>query len=75
MLELAKESARSFRERYIGRTMPVLWESKVNDGVYSGLTDNYIRVFTGSSQPLDNTILEVRLVKLYIDGVWGEIIQ
>ena len=72
MLSLAEESARSFRQQFLGRTMPVLWEQKTS-GVWSGLTDNYIRVYTKSDEDLTNRITEVSLGRLYKDGVWGEV--
>jgi threonylcarbamoyladenosine tRNA methylthiotransferase MtaB len=71
MLALAQESARSFREGFLGKTMAVLWE-KQTDGVWSGLTDNYIRVYTRSSQDLTNELLPVRLMEIKGDGFfWG----
>jgi threonylcarbamoyladenosine tRNA methylthiotransferase MtaB len=73
MLALARESARSFREGFLGKTMPVLWE-KQTDGVWSGLTDNYIRVYAESSQDLTNELLPVRLTEIKGDGVWGEVL-
>jgi threonylcarbamoyladenosine tRNA methylthiotransferase MtaB len=60
MLALARESARSFREGFLGRTMAVLWEKQAG-GVWSGLTDNYIRVYAESSRNLTNELLPVRL--------------
>ncbi|MCJ7769656.1 MAG: tRNA (N(6)-L-threonylcarbamoyladenosine(37)-C(2))-methylthiotransferase MtaB [Dehalococcoidales bacterium] len=71
MLALAEESARSFRKRFLGKTIPVLWEQKSN-GIWSGLTGNYIRVYTKSSEDLTNKITEVKLEKIWKDGVWGE---
>ncbi|MFC1875645.1 tRNA (N(6)-L-threonylcarbamoyladenosine(37)-C(2))-methylthiotransferase MtaB, partial [Chloroflexota bacterium] len=71
MLALAEESACNFRQRFLGRTMPVLWEQK-SGGTWSGLTANYIRVYTRSSEDLTNEITEVKLEKLYRDGVWGQ---
>ena len=72
MLRLATESAGNFHQRFLGRTMPVLFEQRSN-GVWSGLTGNYIKVYTRSGEDLANKLLLVRLVKLYKDGVWGEI--
>ncbi len=72
MLALAKESAGSFRQRFLGGIMPVLWEQRSN-GVWSGLTDNYIRVYARSNEDLANKLLPVKLVRLYRDGVWGNI--
>ncbi len=70
MLALAEESATNFRQRFLGRTMPVLWEQKTN-GIWSGLTGNYIRVYTRSDDDLSNQIVPVKLERLYRDGVGG----
>ena len=51
MLGLAKEGFHRFRERQLGQTRPVLWESVrqvAGTPAWSGLTDNYIRVYTNS---------------------------
>jgi len=72
MLALAKESARNFSQRFLDKTMPVLWEKQTN-GIWSGLTDNYIKVYTRSSENLTNKLLPVRLVDIWKDGVWGEV--
>jgi threonylcarbamoyladenosine tRNA methylthiotransferase MtaB len=70
MLALAKESAENFRQRFLGKTMPILWE-KQSGGIWSGLTDNYIRVYTKSNEDLTNKLLPVKLVEVSGDGVWG----
>ncbi len=71
MLTLAKESAQNFRQQFLGKTMPVLWEKRSGDGVWSGLTDNYIRVYAKSDEDLTNKLLPVKLVELVEDGVGG----
>lgn len=73
MLALAEESARNFRRRFAGRTMEVLWEQLSEAGVWSGLTGNYIKVYTESNEDLTNKLLPVKLGKIRGDGVWGEI--
>jgi threonylcarbamoyladenosine tRNA methylthiotransferase MtaB len=75
MLELARQSAGKFCQRFLGQNMMVLWEKEVapGSGVYSGLGHNYIRVFTRSSEPLTNQFRSVRLVQLYKQGLWGEV--
>jgi len=75
MLELAQESVEKFRERFLGQNTVVLWEKEVaqGSGIYSGLSDNYIRVFTQSDQPLTSQLLPVRLVGLHGWGLWGEV--
>ena len=61
MLALAEESARKFRQRFSGKTMTVLWEKRSDDGIWSGVTDNYIKVYAESEQNLSNKLLPVRL--------------
>jgi threonylcarbamoyladenosine tRNA methylthiotransferase MtaB len=62
MLALGRACVRSFRRKFLGETMLVLWE-KETCGVWSGLTDNYIRVYTKSDQDLTNQILPIKLVE------------
>ncbi|MFH1002512.1 MAG: tRNA (N(6)-L-threonylcarbamoyladenosine(37)-C(2))-methylthiotransferase MtaB, partial [Chloroflexota bacterium] len=73
MLALAEESALAFRERFLGRTVAVLWEQPVN-GLWSGLTDNYLRVYTAATDDLTNAITPVKVEKLWRDGVRGEVV-
>ena len=73
MLALAKESIQNFSQQFLGKTMPVLWE-KQSDGIWSGLTDNYIKVYTKSDEDLTNKLLPVKLVEVKGDGVWGEVV-
>jgi threonylcarbamoyladenosine tRNA methylthiotransferase MtaB len=75
MLELAQRSARKFHQRFLGWDMTVLWEKEValGSGVYSGLSHNYIRVFTQRSKPLTNQLCSARLVRLHKQGLWGEV--
>jgi len=71
MLALAKESAQNFSQRFLGRTMTVLFEQQAN-GIWSGHTDNYIKVYTKSTADLANKLLPVNLVEVREDGVWGK---
>jgi threonylcarbamoyladenosine tRNA methylthiotransferase MtaB len=68
MLKLAGESAAAFHKMFLGQTLTVLWEQQV-DGLWNGLTDNYIRVYIKSDEDLTNRITEVKLEKQYKDGV------
>ncbi|TES87268.1 MAG: hypothetical protein E3J93_06525 [Dehalococcoidia bacterium] len=70
MLALAEESARNFRQRFLGRTMPVLWEQK-SGGIWSGYTKNYIKIYARSGEDLTNQLTPVKLESIYKDGVWG----
>jgi threonylcarbamoyladenosine tRNA methylthiotransferase MtaB len=73
---LARECAQKYWQRFLGRTMSVLWEKQSfqwKDGLWSGHTDNYIKVYTRSNEDLRNKILQVKLIKVWKDGVWGEV--
>ena len=66
LLTLGKHQAAEFRARFIGSVRPVLWEraERTNGSSrWSGLTDNYIRVSSRSSQNLANTITPARLTR------------
>jgi len=62
MLALGRECLRNFRQKFLGKTMLVLWE-KETGGVWSGLTDNYIRAHTKSDEDLTNRLLPVELAE------------
>jgi threonylcarbamoyladenosine tRNA methylthiotransferase MtaB len=75
MRAVASVGARSFRRRFVGRTLAVLWES-CREGevpVWSGLTGNYIRVEAASPANLRNTLTATRLLSLVGEGLQGEI--
>ncbi len=75
MLRLSQSCRHSFCEQFLGQTMPVLWEKETSPGssIYSGLTVNYIRVFTSSEKSLNNEITPVKLVGFHNQGMWGEL--
>ena len=75
MLQLGQESARRFDKRFLGQDMSVLWENEVATGseIYSGFSNNYIRVFTESSETLANQFRSVYLVRLHNHGIWGDV--
>jgi len=70
ILTLARESTRKFSQQFLGKVMTVLWE-KQSKGIWAGLTDNYMKVYTKSSDDLTNKLVPVRLVEVRGDGVWG----
>ena len=61
MLALAKESTRQFKENFTGISMDVLWEKQSEDGEWSGITGNYIRVYARSDKNLSNKLLPTEL--------------
>ena len=79
MGDIGAEGFRRFRLSQLGSRRPVLWESrlpaktysetrKAPAGVWSGLTDNYIRVHAESAADLGNTVTEATLSNLVIAG-------
>ncbi|MBL8061470.1 MAG: tRNA (N(6)-L-threonylcarbamoyladenosine(37)-C(2))-methylthiotransferase MtaB [Anaerolineales bacterium] len=65
--EAIEESAKSYRGRFIGQTMSVLWESTTEYGEYGwrmeGWTGNYLRVSALAPSPRWNEVDEVMLEK------------
>lgn len=76
MQQLARQSASTYRERFLGATRPVLWEEESTPGLWSGLTDNYLRVLSrapSGGKSLANQVSPVRLTSLSGGAVLGEI--
>jgi threonylcarbamoyladenosine tRNA methylthiotransferase MtaB len=75
MLRMAKESVDQFNARFLGDCLMVLWEGQVKPGsdIYSGLSHNYIRVFTRSDKPLNSQICSVAPTRLNKEGLWVEV--
>jgi threonylcarbamoyladenosine tRNA methylthiotransferase MtaB len=71
-------AATSYQARFLGRVLPVLWESTSGLGPegwqLSGLTDNYLRVKAPSPRHLTNRITPVRLVSVTPDGLLGTMV-
>lgn len=67
--KISAEKMHTFEEKYLGKTLEVLFESKQNDQ-WLGYTGNYIRVAVCSDTDLLNTIRPVKLKR-----VAGEIVE
>jgi hypothetical protein len=55
--------------------MVVLWEDDSGEGLWSGHTTNYLRVYAKSDKNLASQMLAVKLVAEYADGLVGEIVN
>jgi threonylcarbamoyladenosine tRNA methylthiotransferase MtaB len=77
MLKLAQECRERFYKQFVGNILPILWERETTqgNGIYSGLTDNYIRVFAQSYKPLTNKIVPVKLEGFDNHGIWGKLVS
>jgi threonylcarbamoyladenosine tRNA methylthiotransferase MtaB len=75
--ETIEESAKSYREKFIGQKMSVLWESTTEYGEYGwrmeGWTGNYLRVSATAPSPRWNEVDEVELLSLDGEKVSGVI--
>ncbi len=68
--ELSDKKRKLYWKTFLGETVPVLFEQKKN-GVWTGLTEHYIRVFVKSDALLENLLLPVRLVAIREKGMEG----
>jgi threonylcarbamoyladenosine tRNA methylthiotransferase MtaB len=73
--EAIEESARSYREKFIGQTMSVLWESTTEYGEYGwrmeGWSGNYLRVSATAPSPRWNEVDEVVLEQVDGEKIFG----
>jgi threonylcarbamoyladenosine tRNA methylthiotransferase MtaB len=74
MRDLGDEQARRFRRRFLGREMTVLWQRRQRDGLWVGLTDNYLRVVTRSERDLHNRLMVTRLARVEGECLAGEVV-
>ena len=75
MRELGAKQASHFRERFVGREMEVVWEQRRRDGLWTGLTDNYLRVATHGEGNLHNQLTATRLLAAQNGCLVGEVID
>lgn len=72
-----EESAKSYRERFIGQTMSVLWESTSEMGErgwqMEGLMENYLRVQAFAPAPRWNRIDPLKLISIKGAALFGEL--
>jgi threonylcarbamoyladenosine tRNA methylthiotransferase MtaB len=66
--ELSRAKRLTFYQQYTGRSASVLFESREDQGLWTGLTDNYMRVGVNSLRDLSNRIEEA-VVTGVMDGL------
>ena len=77
LLGLAEREAVEFRKRFLGKDRPVLWEEtrEMNGStLWSGLTDNYIRVLGQSPETLANEVTLAKLTSQQDGLVYAEVV-
>ncbi len=70
---LSVRKRRLFYESQIGKTIEVLFESEIDDGIIKGFSDNYVRVGLHADEALINKLIPVRLVEMRNGFVNGEV--
>jgi threonylcarbamoyladenosine tRNA methylthiotransferase MtaB len=61
MLALAQGCLSRFKEQFTGELMDVLWEKQTENGLWSGMTGNYIRVVTRDNEDLSNRLTPAKI--------------
>lgn len=72
LAEKAGEAASAFYEKCRGSIRQVLFEEKTEEGLLTGYTDNYVRVYAEGGDELLGAFADVRLLHEYRDGMKGE---
>ena len=74
LIEISARSTEDFIGSYIGKTLPVLFEERNEDGLFSGYTKNYIHVLAESEEDIQNRILDVEITGIQGESAEGRII-
>ena len=64
LIELSNKNEREYNEKYIGKSVEVLFEEE-KDGLWSGYTKNYMRVFVESDESLENRLKKIEIKDVY----------
>ncbi|MCI1958569.1 MAG: tRNA (N(6)-L-threonylcarbamoyladenosine(37)-C(2))-methylthiotransferase MtaB [Clostridia bacterium] len=74
MIKASEESEAEFGEKFIGETLPVLFEQR-NGDYYEGHTSNYINVWVKTENELKNTIKNVIIESYENEKAYGKIME
>ena len=69
-----RESHEKYCESMLDRTVTVLFEQESEEGLWEGLSGNYVRVYAKSKENLSGKIRKITLKALHNDGMIGEIL-
>lgn len=77
LIHLANKYMMEYNEKFVGRTKKVLFETESSElkDYFEGLTDNYIRVFCKSSDPLIGKMIPVKLQEISTEGLAGTLTE
>ena len=74
VIGLTNRSRDEFLQQHLGRSMEVLFETRVSDGMFEGKTANYINVHAPSEEDISGEFRTVRLDRAENGVIYGEII-
>ncbi len=72
LIDLSNKNNKNFMDKFSNNTVSVLFEMKLENGYYEGLTSNYIRVLVKSDDSIEGKILNVNLINTkdgFIEGI------
>ncbi|MGE4588213.1 MAG: tRNA (N(6)-L-threonylcarbamoyladenosine(37)-C(2))-methylthiotransferase MtaB [Acidaminococcaceae bacterium] len=67
-----RDNHRKYCESMLNKTVSVLFEQESEEGLWEGLSGNYVRVYVVSKENLSGKICKVTLKAPYKDGIMGE---
>jgi threonylcarbamoyladenosine tRNA methylthiotransferase MtaB len=70
--EFAEKRSEDVKKEFIGHHADVLFEQKEKNGLLSGYSKEYIRVFMPCDESFINRIVPVKIKKLHADGVYAD---
>ena len=71
LLQLNKENFMKFASKSVGKEFEVLFEQKVGDDKYEGLTPNYLKTFVTCDEDICGKIMKVKITEVkdeYVEG-------
>lgn len=65
---ISDKKKQAFNRSFSGQTRPVLWEAENDNGMMSGFTDNYIKVYTPFREDWINEVKSAHIQSFDFDG-------
>ncbi len=73
--EKANEAASAFYDRCKGSVRRALLEEMTEEGLITGYTDNYVKVYAEGNENMLGKFCDIRLIAEYKDGMKGELLN
>lgn len=73
MIDVVEKSRKEFLKTQVGKVYKVLFETKTDDNIYGGYTENYTPVRVKSAYNLTGKILNVKIKQVFNDCCIGEL--